>query len=576
MPLASGGGVVGHRRASVRVEVCLASVLAWMAGCAPSSTETAESTGPDASKIVVDATPLPVPDAGPLPVPDAAPPPPSMDAAPPPPSLDAAPPPPNPDAALPPPNPDAALPPLNPDAALPPPSPTSIAPPPLADLTAEPLADGTVTALHVSADDTLHAVVDGALVRIDANGTSDLGDIAPVVAAAVAPDGTLLLATLQGLRAVRGDDFGTPALADALADRFVLSLVAVDDVLFLSTDAGLFAWREGALYGLGFGDEVGGPEYALLAAARDGLWVSRNDALWWLTPDEAGAWRAWAVDTPGWRIDALAVDADDTLWALDTGTLRALRADGTTDWFALPEPAETLSARADQSEVWVRAGASLWMHRDGLFVPYRGAGDLVVLAGLSAGRVALGRADGVFLGVPGRGFRIDAPRGPLAESAVVEVLPAQPEQVERVTAQLDDGPVTDLDGPPWRVTLDAAALGNGPHRLSLTTAWQDAPPATARYDFVVAVPPPPPPPPTEPPPPTWSSDIAPLFEMHCAQCHGPRGFAHPIPGAAGLRAEFELALAAVRERRMPLPPNRSLSADEIALLVGWSNAGFPE
>jgi len=573
---------VGRNRSIGMAAVALAAgVGAALVACAPVSERAAEAINPldaawtfdappaDAARAPLDASAADVdlaPDAAPLP--DAAAP--LPDAAAPLPDAAA----PLPDAAAP--LPDAAAP--LPDAAL---SPTRVQPAPLADLTVTTLRAGPVTGVYAGPTGATYAVVGRRLWRWvpAAAEPTDLGPCAPLLSATTLADGTVVLATLEGVRSVRDDVLGTPPLADAVADRFVVGLATTLDVLFLSTDAGLLAWRGGALYALGFGPSEESPEYASLAPAADGLWIARNDALTWLAPDSGApnaAWRAWPVDTGGWHIDALAATTDGTLWALDAGELRALDVDGRQAWFALPEPVLGVSAAPDAPDLWLRTDAGLWRSAGGLFVPFNAPAALSGLAAASEGRVLLAWADTVGVGVPGRGFSLDAPRSPLAEDAVVEVRPATPERVTQVIAQLDALPAEDVVGPPWRVTLDVEALGDGPHTLTLTTRWADAPDATARFDFRVALPPPPPPPPTTPPPPTWSQDIEPLFTTHCAQCHGPRGFAHPIDGAAGLESEYDAVFAAVRERRMPLPPNRALTAAELALLTGWAAAGFPE
>jgi len=479
--------------------------------------------------------------------------------------------------------PDASPPPdaAPPQDAAPLPAPTPVLPAPLADLTLTPLSAGPATGLYASPTGAVYAVVARRLVRWSpgAGAPADLGPCPPLLSGATLADGTIVLATLEGIRSVRGDVFGAPPLAAAVGDRFVFGLAATLDVLFLSTDAGLLAWRDGALFALGFGPEAGSPDYALLAATADGLWIARDDALTWLAPDAAApdaAWRAWPVETGGWHIDALTATSDGTLWALEAGAVRALDANGRQAWFALPEPVVSLSSAPDAPALWLRTEAALWRNLGGLFVPFSAPPDVSSHAAASDGQVALAWTDGVGLGSPGRGFALDAPRGPLADDATVEVLPTAAERVTRVSAQLDAAPSFEVPGPPWRVALDVEALGDGPHALTLVTQWSDAPEATARFDFVVALPPPPPPPPTEPPPPTWTVDVAPLVTTHCAQCHGPRGFAHPIVGAAAVAAEYDAILAAVRERRMPLPPNRALTAAELALLTGWAAAGFPE
>jgi len=82
-----------------------------------------------------------------------------------------------------------------------------------------------------------------------------------------------------------------------------------------------------------------------------------------------------------------------------------------------------------------------------------------------------------------------------------------------------------------------------------------------------------------PPPeraPTWNADVKPLFEAACEMCHGARSNARRLETRGAFAADIDPILAAVREGRMPLPPNEPLTADDIEMLDRWRRADFPE
>lgn len=82
--------------------------------------------------------------------------------------------------------------------------------------------------------------------------------------------------------------------------------------------------------------------------------------------------------------------------------------------------------------------------------------------------------------------------------------------------------------------------------------------------------------PPEPQIPTWSGDVLPIFDGRCDICHGQRGNARRLDDQDSFSSQIDLILAAVREQRMPLPPNDPLTDAEIDLIVRWQEAEFPE
>ncbi len=452
-----------------------------------------------------------------------------------------------------------------------PPSPISVLPQAPGELTPTLLIRGAASFVGPLGGQDFAAVVEGNLHLLSADTLSNLGEVAGVLSVTRAPDGTTLLATPSGLLSAQEQVLGLPPLADALGARHVTDLETVGDVVFLATTEGLLAWRGGALFEVDFGlqadlGEADGP--LLIAAGARRLFVAQHQQLFSLS-EGGGSFLSSPISTPGWRFETLGVDGLGTLWVIDAGTLRSLSGEGQEQWLSLPEPVVSIAARPDVPEVWIRTTTGLWLQRGGLFQRYLGAGEVVAQAVTALGQVMLARADGLFLGLPGRGVSLNRPDGVVSQPTAAEILPAFPDHVSEVVSRFDDLEARVIAGPPWSILLDPVSLGDGPHSLTVTVRYDDAPPSEVRFDFVVALPP-------SPPSPTFTEDIAPLFQAHCDPCHGPRGFAHPIAGYLGFRNEIDAILTAVGERRMPLPPNRPLSPEQITLLVEWSAGGAPE
>ena len=76
--------------------------------------------------------------------------------------------------------------------------------------------------------------------------------------------------------------------------------------------------------------------------------------------------------------------------------------------------------------------------------------------------------------------------------------------------------------------------------------------------------------------PRWSGDVLPLYQSRCDACHGPRGTARRLDDVVTFASQIDLIVAAVRDGRMPLPPNDPLTAAEIDLIERWRDAEFPE
>ncbi len=75
---------------------------------------------------------------------------------------------------------------------------------------------------------------------------------------------------------------------------------------------------------------------------------------------------------------------------------------------------------------------------------------------------------------------------------------------------------------------------------------------------------------------TWKTDIAPLFEKSCAQCHGVDGVNTKLQTHILWQSYYDKILKNVTSGAMPLPPKQPLTSGEIALIQTWKKDGFKE
>lgn len=85
---------------------------------------------------------------------------------------------------------------------------------------------------------------------------------------------------------------------------------------------------------------------------------------------------------------------------------------------------------------------------------------------------------------------------------------------------------------------------------------------------------------------TWSREISRLLDRHCTSCHREGGSAFSLATYAPAQANAQQILKAVLDRRMPpfgavkgfgdLRDDRSLTQEQIALVVNWVQGGAPE
>jgi mono/diheme cytochrome c family protein len=118
---------------------------------------------------------------------------------------------------------------------------------------------------------------------------------------------------------------------------------------------------------------------------------------------------------------------------------------------------------------------------------------------------------------------------------------------------------------PWRVELEPARLSTGSHSLRFEAEYMDGTlPAFLAYTIVVgqSV--------------TWTQDVLPIMQEHCARCHG-------TEESASTRLDTQQAwidnadsiIYNLREGRMPLD-DEALAASDVDLVSAWKASGFPE
>lgn len=406
------------------------------------------------------------------------------------------------------------------------------------------------------------------------------GTIGTLNGAATLEWGGVVLAGSSGMFILEGGRLQASPLEGVVPGAQVVQLLSTPGPqgpydLWIAARSGLTLWRAGRSFAIRpTGLPTTSPRVAFGAPldGRPALWVASGGAVYALV-GEAGALQAQQVlaDAPA---DGLAVDFEGTLWLATGGTLRSRGWDGRWYDHPLTRGVRAIAAHPDALDLWVWAEDGLWHHRGGEFRPVRGAPTPESLSVASDGS-ALIRAGGALVRVVA-GHPVElrglAPESLLAATTEIEIRPSEPSAVRAVEATLDGAAVTLPSSAPWLLTLDPATLEDGSHVLAVVVSHDDgAPDARAELRFSVF----------RVRPPTWSGDIHPLFDQHCAVCHGVAGSARRLNTSETWRTEIQRVLDAVDPEdmgppTMPLPPNPPLSVREIGLIRGWRAAGFLE
>lgn len=428
------------------------------------------------------------------------------------------------------------------------------------------------------------------------------------------PDGRLLVALDEGRLAVidpRVPEAEPMVVGEAPALGTVHVAVPQGDAILVLADGGTFVLRGASWVPSPFGELLDGPiTDAALVPTITGrgageLWILTDEtlyrvieeraerfdvdadlrdarlavtarpegpALWLLLPDDRllEIWRdrSGVVRTARLVLEilptAIAGDAEGRGFAIIDGRLHTLGADrrlvdrGVLVSALLGAPsADELYALTADGAVFVHSGGTVY-EADGATVR---PSDRPVL---SADGALLASLEGAVVRIaPRREVRVEGPADGslLATRRVVSVI-AEGEPV--VEAELD-GEAIDVTG--REVAIDPAALTDGTHELFVRVAYDDGTLPTEerrRFEVVSNA--------------TWTEHVAPIYEAHCAACHGPEGPARTRLDTPERWNEGDLAvqiLINVTEGRMPLnrPP---LGPRDVALIEAWMQNDFAE
>jgi len=292
------------------------------------------------------------------------------------------------------------------------------------------------------------------------------------------------------------------------------------------------------------------------------LWVRLDDRVLEVWRDRSGVVRSARLILET-HPDAIGGDATQTGWLVIDGRLHSIGADRRLTDRGVG--VRRLVTSALSREAWaIDDAGGTWLHADGSLLEVRD----VTLDSDAPMAVA---ADGS-LYVSGSTIERFAPRrrarvrGPEDGSLLVtpQTFTVDAEGAPAIAAWID-GEAVEVAADPPRVELDPVALGEGSHALEIRVSYDDGTlPVTDRRSFEVI---------TDA---TWSEDVAPLYEAHCASCHGPEGSAVTQLGTMeDWQSRIEVVIQNVDQGRMPLgrPP---LSRREVALIEAWQVGGFLE
>lgn len=430
------------------------------------------------------------------------------------------------------------------------------------DAVLDPLPGRAIRYAAAVADGTILADSPAGLLRVRTSTAVPIGTEAGLVAAVGQLDGTALVAGALGLFAVVDDRLEPSPITDAIGAIVPSDLAVTDDGrVWIASNRGLFEWRGGASVRI---DPAGLPSADArlsFGAPIDGapaMWVLSAGQLYGVTLDAASA-HPQAFDAD---IGSLATASDGTLWIVVQGTLHSRAT--SEDWRAHDAIVDAVRVvAADDGAVWIETMDGTWRHHDGEFREVRGVPRPVHSAATEGSVLAGERLTRVFPTLSITFTGLD--EGALVRNATeVALKPLLAERLVSLEATLD-GAAIDIGTGPWSVRIDPTALTDGTHILSATATYDDGATVTSvrRFSYFAG------------PVPNWQDDVAPLFAEHCEVCHGARASARKLDTIALWREEIDLILFNVREGRMPLMPNRALTAAEIGVIEGWAAAEFP-
>lgn len=424
------------------------------------------------------------------------------------------------------------------------------------------LLDGPVPLAVPLPDGRVVARAGDAVALIAPDRTLDFGAEAGALNAAGLVDGQLLVSTDLGLFA-RVDDGLMPSPLGALLDGVTALDTTADGALWIIDAAGLHVYREGRLSGVDPGPMGAGAMTAVGAwADTPALWVVGDEALYAVGFGDEGL-QAWEL-APEAPVDGVAVNDLGGLWIAADGTVSHLADDGTWSDLLLPFAVTALAAHPAAPDVWLVGDDRLWQLRDGRVRPIEGVGAFSGLRGELDGSVLIWGDAGLQRVRPGRFVHLDGvdDGGVVDRITTVEVSVTSPEDVQQLTLRIDGGDARALEGPPYTFELEPGPIPEGAHTLEVAADYADGERVVAELRFRVQG------------PPTWEGDVAPIFFEHCDACHGERGYAHRMETMDVWLAEFDQIVDAIVGNRMPLPPNPSVTPEQLELIRAWGETGF--
>lgn len=404
----------------------------------------------------------------------------------------------------------------------------------------------------------------------------ELGAVTSVVSLL---DGRQLLASRNGVFVFQIGTLERSPVSEVLTGSTAISLLTTPGVqggadVWIGTASGLHLWRDGRLFTVeAAGLPTAAPQMVFGAPAMDALaiWVASASSLYALVTagDGITVHPDLSDDALGaTSVDGLGVDGEGTLWMAAGGLLRSRAFDGRWVEHGLIDGARTVAALPSAPGAWIQASDGLWRHLRGTLsrAPDAPAGSLVAIS--PSGYAVIANADGLFRIETGREVALDGLDNGVLVSETTQVLirPPDPEKVDQVTAAIDGRPI-DVLLFPQRIQLDPDDLDDGFHTLTVNVTYRDGgPDGHARVGFFIGL----------ASMPTWRAEVEPLSSDKCATCHFPAGNAHDLTTRQQWCDDMPRVVVALRDGRMPLPPNPPLAEMTVQRLELWKGAGCPE
>ncbi len=389
-----------------------------------------------------------------------------------------------------------------------------------------------------------------------------------VLISAATVDGTLVVATDQGLFADQNGALESSPINALLngIDVRRLHTFGRQRLLWIAAADRLLVWDDGVLSTIdspNLSNDDCQLAFGAYTADGEAVYAACNGELYGIARETM---RAFPTVIP--NVVSVAVDQSRTLWAVDAdGRLNSRpRNRGWHRWEI--EGVVSVYGAHDRAEVWVATDSGAYRF-DGT--------EMHKVNGVPAGTIGLAPNAGILVNDGTRLLRVlTSPRidfagiepdGLVEDPTVVTIHPVQPELVASIEVQVDEQTVTATEaGDRWAITLEPTDLADGVHTLQVAVTYQDnsTVEGSLRFSRFAG------------PPPTWLSDVQPLFQDHCVNCHG------ELSGTAATRlhtveswtVNIDEILYNLRGGLMPLGAPEPLPDALIERVEGWKAAGY--